>query len=133
ASLLDKSLLQRTERDGEEPRFGMLETIREYGLECLRESGEAHVSQRAHALYYLALAEEAEPHLKGAQQVLWWRRLEREQENLRAALTWLIDQEEGELALRLSGVLWWFWNIRGYWSEGRRWLEAALGYHRRKN
>src|SRR5438105_2336038 len=104
----------------------MLETVREYGLECLGESGEAEASQRAHALYYLALAEEAEPHLKGAQQVLWWRRLEREQENLRAALTWLIEQQEGELALRLCGALWWFWNIRGYRSKAWRWLEAVL-------
>ena len=95
---MDKSLLQQTEQEGEEPRLLMLETIREYGLECLRERAQAEASQRAHALYYLALAEEAEPQLKGAQQVPWWRRLEREQENLRAALSWLIGQEEGELA-----------------------------------
>ncbi|MBA2682381.1 MAG: hypothetical protein H0U76_28810 [Ktedonobacteraceae bacterium] len=126
ASLLDKSLLYQREHEGEEPIFVMLETIREYGLECLRESGEAEVSQRAHALYYLALAEEAELHLKGEQQILEWRRLEREQENLRAALLWLIGQEEGELALRLSGALWRFWYIRGYWGEGWHWLEAAL-------
>jgi DNA-binding CsgD family transcriptional regulator len=126
-SLLDKSLVQQTEQEGGEPRLSMLETVREYGLERLQESREAPVSQRAHALYYLALAEEAEPHLKGAQQVLWWIRLEREQENLRAALAWLIEQEEGELALRLSGALWRFWYIRGYRSEGWRWLEAALG------
>jgi predicted ATPase/class 3 adenylate cyclase len=126
ASLLDKSLLQQVEHESEEPRLTLLETVREYGLECLRESGEAELSQQAHARYYLALAEEAEPHLKGAQQVRWWRRLEREQENLRAALTWLIGKGEGELALRLGGALWWFWNIRGYWSEGWRWLEAAL-------
>ena len=130
ASLLDKSLLQQAEHKGEEPRLTMLETVREYGLECLRESGETELSQRAHALYYLALVEEAEPHLKGTQQVLWWKRLEREQENLRVALAWLIGQEEGELALRLGGALWWFWNIRGYWSEGWRWLEAALGLPR---
>ena len=127
ASLLDKSLLQQAEQEDGEPRLTMLETVREYGLEALRESGEAEASQRTHALYYLALAEEAEPHLKGAQQVLWWKRLEREQENLRAALSWLIGQEEGESAMRLSGALWWFWNIRGYWSEGERWLEAVLG------
>src|SRR6266700_185383 len=70
ASLLDKNLLHQREQEGAEPRLSMLETIREYGLERLRESGEALVSQRAHALYYLALAEEAERHLKGAQQVL---------------------------------------------------------------
>jgi serine/threonine protein kinase len=107
-SLLDKSLLQQTDYEGEEPRLMMLETIREYGLECLRERAEAEASQRAHALYYLALAEEAEPQLKGAQQVRWWRRLEREQDNLRAALSWFIECEETELALRLSGALWRF-------------------------
>src|SRR6266516_3815154 len=67
ASLLDKSLLQQIEQEGEEPRLTILETVREYGLESLRESGEAHESQRAHALYYLAFAEEAEPHLKEVQ------------------------------------------------------------------
>ncbi len=113
ASLIDKSLVQQRDQEAGEPRFTMLETVREYGLERLSESREAGVSQRAHALYYLALAQEAEPHLKGPQQVLWWRRLEQEQENLRAALVWLIKQEEGELALRLSGALWRFWRIRG--------------------
>jgi len=127
ASLIDKSLLHQAEQEGGEPRFAMLETIREYGLECLATSGEMEATHRAHALYYVVLVEEAEPQLKGAQQVVWLGRLEREQENLRAALTWLIEQEEGELALRLSGALWWFWNIRGYWSEGWRWLEAVLG------
>jgi predicted ATPase len=128
SALLDNSLIQQIEQEGAEPRLIMLETIREYGLERLQQSGETHGCQRAHILYYLALAEEAEPHLKGAQQVVWWKRLEREQGNLRAALTWLIGQEEGELALRLCDALWWFWNIRGYWNEGWRWLEAALGF-----
>jgi predicted ATPase/DNA-binding CsgD family transcriptional regulator len=126
SSLIDKSLVQQAEQEAGDPRLSMLETVREYGLECLRESGEMAACQRAHARYYLAFAEEAEPQLKGAQQVVWWKRLEREQGNLRAALAWLIGQEEGELALRLSGALWRFWNIRGYWSEGWRWLEAAL-------
>jgi predicted ATPase len=127
SALLDNSLIQQIEQEGAEPRLTMLETIREYGLDRLQESGETHVCQRAHALYYLALAEEAEPHLKGAQQVLWWKRLEREQGNLLTALDWLIGQEEGESALRLCGAVWWFWNIRGYWKEGWRGLEAALG------
>jgi predicted ATPase len=61
ASLIDKSLLHQTEQEGEEPRLSMLETVREYGLECLRVSGEAVVTQRAHAHYYLSLAEKAEP------------------------------------------------------------------------
>jgi predicted ATPase/DNA-binding CsgD family transcriptional regulator len=126
ASLLDKSLLHRIEHKTEEQRLSILETVREYGLECLQERGEVQVCQRAHALYYLALAEEAEPHLRGAQQMLWWKRLEREQGNLRAALAWLIGQKEGELALRLCGALWWFWNIQGYRREGGRWLETIL-------
>jgi predicted ATPase/DNA-binding CsgD family transcriptional regulator len=130
ASLLDKSLLLQIEQEGEggeEPRFMMLETIHEYALEVLRESGEAEVTRHAHALYFLMLVEEAETHLKGAQQIRWLAQLEREQENLRAALAWLIEREEAELALRFCGALWWFWRLRGYWSEGRRWLEAALG------
>jgi predicted ATPase/DNA-binding CsgD family transcriptional regulator len=128
ASLLEKSLLLRIEQAWEEePRFSLLETVREYALEALHESGEAEVIQRTHALYYLRLVEEVEPHLKGAQHITWLAHLEREQENLRAALGWLIEQEEAELALRFCRSLWWFWRLRGYWSEGRRWLEAALG------
>ena len=126
ASLIDKSLVRQVESEGTEPRFSMLMTVREYGLECLRESGEEERIQRAHADYYLALVEEAEPHLKGAQQLLWLRRLDREQENLRAALGWLITHEEVDKALRFCVALWWFWQTRGYWSEGRRWLKAAL-------
>jgi ATP/maltotriose-dependent transcriptional regulator MalT len=126
ASLLDKSLLQRTEQEDNESRLSMLETIREYASECLRESGEEDLIRRAHVGYYLALVEEAEPHLKEAQQLLWLRRLDREQENLRAALSWLIAHEEGEKALRFCVSLWIFWHTRGYWSEGRHWLKTVL-------
>jgi predicted ATPase/DNA-binding CsgD family transcriptional regulator len=126
ASLLDKSLLLQVKQEGNEPRLIMLETVREYGLECVRESGEAEVCQHAYALYYLGLAEQAEPHLKGAQQIEWLEQLEMERENLRAALVWLLGQKEADLAVRLSGAMWWFWFVRGYWSEGRRWLETAL-------
>ncbi len=126
ASLLDKSLLHQTEQEGGEPRISLLETVREYGLERLHERGEAEAIRRAHALYYLALAQEAEPHLKGTQQVLWLGRVQREQENLRAALALVIEGEEQELALLLSGALWRFWYIRGYWSEGLHWLKEAL-------
>ena len=126
ASLIDKSLMRQFERDETEPRFVMLVTVREYGLECLRESVEEDLIRRAHADYYLVLVEEAEPHLKGEQQLLWLRRLDLAQENLRTALSWLITHEEGEKALRFCAALWWFWQTRGYWSEGRRWLKAAL-------
>jgi len=126
ASLIDKSLLRQIEYEGTEPRFFMFMTVREYGLECLRENGEEDLIRRAHADYYLALVEEAEPHLKGEQQLLWLGSLDREQENMRAALNWLITHKEGQKALRFCVALWWFWQTRGYWSEGRRWLKAAL-------
>ncbi len=127
ASLLNKSLLHQTQREGEEPRFSMLETIREYGLECLRERAEVAACQQAHALCMVALAEEAESHLKSARQLEWLRQLEVEQGNIRAALGWLIEQEEADLSLRLAGACWRFWFMRGYYGEGYRWLEAALG------
>ncbi len=130
ASFLDKSLLQQIERDGGEPRFAMLETIREYGLEVLASDGEAQATRQAHAAYYLALAEQAEPELSGPQQITWFERLEREHDNLRTALSWFLvqgaDGQNRELALRLSGALSRFWEIRGYVSEGRHWLERAL-------
>jgi predicted ATPase/class 3 adenylate cyclase/DNA-binding CsgD family transcriptional regulator/Tfp pilus assembly protein PilF len=134
ASLVDKSLLQGAEPENAEPRFGMLETIREYGLEVLAERGEAHTTHTAHAAYYLALAEQAEPHLGGPQQSSWFERLEREHDNLRAALSWFLEPGEPERshepALRLGGALAWFWIIRGYVSEGRHWLEQALSISR---
>lgn len=125
-SLLDKSLVRSAEQKGE-GRLQLLETIREFGLERLEASGEAEFTRRIHAEYYLRLAEEAEPHLKGEHQTNWLEKLEQELENLRAALDWLIAHEQAELALRLCGALWRFWRLYGYWSEGRHWLEAALG------
>jgi predicted ATPase/DNA-binding CsgD family transcriptional regulator/transcriptional regulator with XRE-family HTH domain len=124
-SLLDKSLLRSAEQVGE-GRLQLLETIREYGLERLEANGEAEAVRQAHAEFYLRLVEKAEPQLKGQQQKIWLERLEQEQENLRAALRWFIERREVQFALRLSGALWWFWRLRGYWSEGRRALAAAL-------
>ncbi|HEY6406742.1 MAG TPA: LuxR C-terminal-related transcriptional regulator, partial [Ktedonobacteraceae bacterium] len=114
------------EKEGE-GRFRLLETIREYGLERLNASWEVESVRRSHAEYYLGLVEEAEPHLRGARQTEWLARLEQEQENLRAALGWLIEHEEVEPALRFCCALWRFWRLHGHWSEGRTWLEAALG------
>src|SRR5450755_39256 len=125
-SLIDKSLLRQTEQEGREPRLTMLETVREYGQECLLSSGDALPTQHAHALSYLALAEEAEPSLTSVEQGRWLDRLEREHENLRAACQWFIEQGEVETALRLSGSLWRFWMMRGHLSEGRNVLERAL-------
>jgi predicted ATPase/DNA-binding CsgD family transcriptional regulator len=132
-SLLDKHLLSQEKQEKQEPRLWMLETIREYGLECLASCDELKQTRRAHALYYLHLAEEAEAHLIRAEQVLWFDLLEREQGNLRATLHWSMEQVEqeeleqrGEVALRLTGTLERFWEIRGYVSEGRQWLKRAL-------
>ncbi len=130
-SLLDKSLVQRRAQEDEEPRLLMLETIREFGLVCLRESGELEAANHAHAVYYLGLAEEAEPNLLGAEQGRWLDRLEQEHENLRTALGWLMERARtevdlAELALRMYGALESFWTACGHWSEGRMFLERAL-------
>jgi predicted ATPase/DNA-binding CsgD family transcriptional regulator len=133
ASLLENSLLHQTEAEGEEPRLGMLETIREYALEGLFASGELETTQQAHAAYYLRLSEQAEAELEGPRHVRWLERLEREYDNLRAALGWGLEPgagEEGEhrqeLALRLGGALGQFWIRRSHLHEGRTFLEQAL-------
>lgn len=129
ASLVDKSLLGQ-EAAGPEPRFLMLETLREYGLEQLERCGEAEAARQAHAASYLRLAEQAERHLWGEAQEQWLARLEQEHDNLRAALAWLLARDDGVAsALQLAGCLWRFWDIRGHWAEGQQWLEWAL--HRR--
>ncbi|HXX78900.1 MAG TPA: LuxR C-terminal-related transcriptional regulator, partial [Ktedonobacteraceae bacterium] len=127
ASLIDKSLLQQVAREGES-RLMMLETIREFGLEILHESGEAEQIHNAHARYFLSMAEELGSHYFDAQATVTLDLLEREFENLRTALTWLAESGETELALRLAVTLWWFWYARGHLSEGRRWVEQLLRY-----
>jgi predicted ATPase/DNA-binding CsgD family transcriptional regulator len=132
ASLMDKSLLQQMEREGEEPRLLMLETVREFGLECLQACGELEQARQAHAFYYLALAEEANGYLFGAEAVGWFERLEREYENLRAALHWALERETEEagsgieIAVRLGSALWRFWSVRSHLGEGRALLERLL-------
>jgi predicted ATPase len=127
SSLVDKSLLKQEEGVVGEPRFVMLETIHEFAREKLQGSGEAEEVRRLHAEYFLALAEEAEPAVEGAQQPAWVERLEEEHDNIRTALSWSLGQgEEAELALRMGAALGEFWNLRGYYGEGRRWLEEAL-------
>jgi Tfp pilus assembly protein PilF len=126
SSLLDKSLLYQEEGLEGEPRFEMLETIHEFALEKLEESSDTEAIKRAHAEYFLALAEDAEPGLWGAEDAAWLDRLEQEHDNMRAALSWALERKKAEVALRLGGDLSWFWSVRGYYSEGRRWLEEAL-------
>lgn len=109
----------------DEPRFAMLQTIREYALERLVASGEIDSTRRRHALLFVRLAERADREITGARQVAALDRLEREHDNLRAALAWCLENDP-ETAVRLAGHLWRFWEIRGHFREGRRWLEAAL-------
>jgi predicted ATPase/DNA-binding SARP family transcriptional activator len=133
ASLVDKHLLRRIEDAGEEPRFGMLETIREFGQECLAQSDEEAAVRRAHADYFLAWTETVEP--------LCWRRegnrhldrLECEHDNLRAALAWALEQgaapegdEAARMGLRLASAAAGFWRLRGHGNQGRDWLTRLL-------
>jgi predicted ATPase len=124
ASLTDKSLVEAA-RDGRVPRHSMLETVREYAAELLERSGEAGRAAARHAEYFLALAEDAEPHLRGTPGQ-WLDRLDVEHDNLRAALDRLDAAGETQLLQRLAGALWRYWYLRGHLSEGRRWLERAV-------
>jgi predicted ATPase/class 3 adenylate cyclase len=120
-SLLEKSLVRR----GEE-RLWMLETIRDYALERLEHSNEAHELRRRHAVHFLLLAKEAKPELEGGPaQWAWLERLEQERDNLRASLAWA-QEADVELGLRLSAALVEFWDIRGPIGEARTWLSTLL-------
>lgn len=124
-ALVDKSLVVAEELCGE-TRYRILETLREYGLTKLASSGEAEATLGKHLQWFLSIAELAEARRHGPGSV-WLDRLELDNENLRAALDWAIREGHTEEALRLAGALTWFWFFRGYWTEGRRWVEACLG------
>jgi predicted ATPase len=120
-SVVNKSLVRRT---GE--RFWMLETIRELARERLAASDELDAIGRRHAEWFLALAEETEPFLKGAEQAVWLQRLEDEHDNFRTSLDWFFDHDDVDGAVRLAGTLWLFWYMHGHVTEARRWLRRAL-------
>jgi predicted ATPase/DNA-binding CsgD family transcriptional regulator len=141
SALVESHLLRRVgQPDADsEPRLLMLQTIREYGLERLASDGELDAARAAHAAYYLGLAETAAPQLHGAEQAGVVAQLAREQENLRAALDYLLAQAQApasvpdgahalEQALRLGAALYWFWHDRGAWREGLAYLDRALAY-----
>jgi predicted ATPase/DNA-binding XRE family transcriptional regulator len=126
AGLVDHGLLALAEEDGE-PRLMSLETVRQYGQEVLRASGEYDDVARAHALTCAALVEEARPHMVGADQGRWFATLQRELDNLRAALRWAGDHDAAELGLRMAVTLRRFCDTHGHMREGRAWLERWLG------
>ena len=125
-SLTEKSLLTVTEDGSGDPRFGMLETIRDFAKERLAQSGEEEELHRRHASVFLAVAEQAEPKLLGREGKRWLDRLEPDHDNYRAAHDWAYERGETELALRLSGALWRFWQRRGHLREARVRVERAL-------
>jgi predicted ATPase/class 3 adenylate cyclase len=124
--LVERSLVRQVEEVAGELRFGLLETIREYGLEQLHASGEEGAMRAAHAAYVLALTERAEPELFGEQERIWLARLDAELDNIRAALAWSTTGPDAATGLRLGASLWWYWHMRGLESEGRRWLDESL-------
>jgi predicted ATPase/DNA-binding winged helix-turn-helix (wHTH) protein len=125
-SLVNKNLIQRLNGDAE-PRFAMLETIREYGLARLADSGEEPAVRRSHAAYCLVLAEEGYPELGSADRARWLNQCDIEIDNLRSALDWLFQTREVDWALRLCVGLFRFWDMREHLAEGRVRLEAVLG------
>jgi predicted ATPase/class 3 adenylate cyclase len=117
-----------------EPRFLMLETIREYALSRLRLNEQKYINYRdRHATYFLTMSEKGNAALWSKDQGRWLARMEHDYDNMRTALGWLLDEnnpspkaERARLALRFGRALWWFWYLHGYLSEGRRWLETAM-------
>ena len=124
-TLLRSSLIRLEETAAEEPRFMMLETIREYALERLAASLEEDELRKRHADHYLAFIEEGTGKFLSPAQGLWLDRLEQEHDNFRAALRWCIEQRNAEMGLRLTAEIWKLWYVRGY-SEGRKYLAALL-------
>ena len=126
SSLVDQSLIRRSEPDEGDPRFSMLETIREFGQEQLEVGGERDLQRRRHAEHFLDLAVEAEPHLVAEDQGEWLDICDQEHANIRAALRWAIEAGEADRAQEPAGALWRFWQQRGHQEEGRRWLDETL-------
>jgi predicted ATPase len=125
ASLVDSSLV-RPQPDGDEPRFALLGTVREYALERLRNSGEWTEVHQRHAAYFQALAEPAESELQGAGQLAWLDRLEIRHDNLSTALAWLVDTGQLGSAVRMIWATWRFWWLRGHAGELASYTEKIL-------
>ncbi len=119
ASLVDKSLVAAT--GNTDVRYRLLETVRVYADERLTEAGEKQQVQAAHAAYFLAMAEDAEPRLRTAEQLLWLDRLNADHDNFSAALRYALDRRDGELGLRLVASLMWYWVMLDFDTEGGNW------------
>jgi predicted ATPase/DNA-binding CsgD family transcriptional regulator/Tfp pilus assembly protein PilF len=130
--LVEHNLVLQWEDAAGEARYGMLEILREFGLEQLLASGQSEAVHRRHLVYYRGLAEQAEPGLRGQGQVAWLNRLELEHDNLRAALQYAWDTDDMESVLRISGCIWRFWWARGHLGEAYRWLEDGLAASRER-
>lgn len=124
--LVSKSLVRREPSKTHEPRFGMLETIREYAGEQLAASGEAERIRDRHLRYFVGLAEEAKPHFSGADAPVWVATMEQEYENFRAVMQWASERAHAEAELRLASAICRFWSHRGNVGEGYKWVDAAL-------
>ena len=124
--LLDKSMVVAVESWEKGARYRLLEPVRQYAQERLEESGESESARNQHAAFFLALAAKAEPQLKGSGQVEWLERLEEDNDNLRAAMAWLLEEGKVEAAIRMAWALWLYWLIHGHQGEGRRWVEEVL-------
>lgn len=123
--LVDNSLLRQEKGFDGQPRFHMLETVREYALKRLEEHGKATTFFSRHTEYYVQLCERAEPEMDGPRQCEWFERLDMERDNVRAAIAWSQANDIGK-AVRLCSALWLWWYTHGYMREGQRWMEAAL-------
>jgi non-specific serine/threonine protein kinase len=123
--LVEKSLVV-TDASDTDGRYRLLETVRQYAAERLAEAGEVEALRARHAACYLALAEEAEPTLRGPEQSVWFARLEHEHHNLRVALAWYLERRDAQGGLRLAGALWWFWYMHAHYREGGEWLTRFL-------
>jgi predicted ATPase len=126
ASLVDKSMLQHELRPNGEPRFMLLETLREYALERLEADGQLDVVRKRHASFFLEFVEAIEPGPKKPNLPAWMKELEEEHDNLRAAIQWALEHDEVESALRIAGAIWRFWQIHGHVEEGAKWMGMIL-------
>jgi predicted ATPase/DNA-binding winged helix-turn-helix (wHTH) protein len=126
SSLVDKNLVQHVDRSEAAPRFAMLETIREYALERLDESGELSAVRRAHAAYFLVLAEEGNPELPAEERARWLAQCDPEIHNFRCALDWLFQAPDLDWSMRLCAALFRFWDMREHLTEGRTRMQTVL-------